>query len=260
MKIARVNLLYFSATGVTQKCLQNIAQGIGMAVNNYDLTPHHARKQKYEFKSDDLVLIGMPVYRGRIPSIAAEFFSGVTAQDTPAVFVVSYGNREYDNALLELKDCCEEKGFVGIAAAAFIGEHSSSKLIATGRPDAQDQAKLAAFGQQVKEKLCKLTDRSELQKLQVKGVRPYGPDVANNAAPATNENCDNCGICAANCPTLAINPDNVRDVKVEQCISCRRCIHLCPQEAKYVADSHSINFMAALIKKASERKEPEIFI
>lgn len=260
MKISRINLLYFSATGVTKKCVQKIAEGIGMEAYDYDLTLYKARKQKYTFNSDDLVIIGMPVYRGRIPSIADDFFAAVTAENAPAVFVVSYGNREYDNALLELKDRSEEKGFVGIAAAAFIGEHSSSNLIATGRPDAEDQIKLFDFGRQIKEKVAMLTDLEELTELKIKGMRPYGQDFVNRAAPATNENCDDCGICIQNCPTLAINPENVREVKVEKCISCRRCIHLCPQGAKFIADSHSINFITELVKKASMRKEPEIFI
>lgn len=257
MKEPQVSLLYFSASGVTRKCLQKIAEGIGSEANDYDLTSFQARRQKYEFTNEDLVLIGMPVFRGRIPTIADEFFAAVTANGTPAVFVVSYGNVYYDNALLELKDRSEEKGFVGIAAAAVIGEHSSSNLIATGRPDRQDQIKLLDFGRQIR---TKLNMPVEWQELQVKGERPYGQDIVNRTTPATNDNCDDCGICAEVCPTLAINPDDVKQVEVNKCIGCRRCIHLCPQRAKYVDDPHSQKFIASLIERAAARKEPDFFI
>lgn len=37
---------------------------------------------------------------------------------TPAIAVCVYGNRDYDDALIELKDAIEANGFKTVAAAA----------------------------------------------------------------------------------------------------------------------------------------------
>ncbi len=52
-----------------------------------------------------------------------------------AVAVVVYGNRDYDDTLLELKNVLEENGFVVGAMVAAIAEHSIARNLAAGRPD-----------------------------------------------------------------------------------------------------------------------------
>jgi len=260
MQINRVKLVYFSPTGNVRRTLKKIAEGIGCEILEYDLTPFDARWQKYSFTAEDLVLIGMPVYMGRIPSIAVEFFRGITAEKTPAVFVVSYGNRDYDDALLELKNACEEKGFVGIAAAAFIGEHSFSADVASGRPDAFDEEKALLFGWQIKEKYAGITDIGLLQALQVKGKFPYVENQKLLFAPATNSSCNNCGICSRQCPVSAINPDDPKEVDRNRCLGCFRCIRNCPQKAKYLDNEKLIKKIKMLSETCTARKEPEIFI
>ncbi len=260
MQINQIKLVYFSATGNVRKTLIKIAEGIGCETLEYDLTPFNARWQKYSFTAEDLVLIGMPVYMGRIPSIALEFFRGISAEKTPAVFVVSYGNRDYDDALLELKNTSEEKGFVGIAGAAFIGEHSFSADVASGRPDALDEEKALLFGRQIKEKYAEITDISLLQAVQVKGKFPYVENPKLSFVPATNSSCNNCGTCSLNCPVSAINPDDPKDIDRNRCLGCFRCIRNCPQKAKYLDNEKLIKKIKILSENCTARKEPEIFI
>ena len=65
---------------------------------------------------------------GLICSIIVAIVSAVfdcwpnSASQTPAVLVVVYGNRAYDDALLELSDIATGAGFVPLAAGAFVGE------------------------------------------------------------------------------------------------------------------------------------------
>jgi hypothetical protein len=40
---------------------------------------------------------------GRVPALINEWLNAIQAQNTPTVCVVVYGNRVYDNALLDLK-------------------------------------------------------------------------------------------------------------------------------------------------------------
>ena len=92
-----------------------------------------------------------------------------------AVIVAVYGNRAYEDALIEMKDVVTELGFKPVAAGAFVGEHSFANeefKIANGRPDADDLDQAAAFGKNIAEKLAGVSS-SELDAIEVPGDRPY---------------------------------------------------------------------------------------
>lgn len=63
---------------------------------------------------------------GRVPALLIEWLNTIQAHDTPTVCVVVYGNRVYDDALLELEDMVTTCGGIPIACAAYVGEHSFS--------------------------------------------------------------------------------------------------------------------------------------
>jgi len=261
LQIKCVKLVYFSPTGNVRRTLRKIAAGTGWETVEYDLTSFDARWQKYMFSAEDLVLIGMPVYYGRIPAISEEFFRGIrAAENTPAVFVVSYGNRDYEGALLELKQKCEQKGFAGIAAAAFIGEHSCCPRVAAGRPDALDEEKALFFGREIRKKVADVADISMLKNLQVKGKYPYRKSKERPVCPVTADHCDSCGLCSRECPVSAINPADPKETDPFRCLICFRCIRNCPNGAKYIENDKFNNLIAELEKNCTVRKEPEIFI
>ena len=105
MKNNTIKLLYFSPTGTTRKVLESIAKGItDRIVEHIDLTmPENGQKPVPPFK-DEIVLIGVPVYGGRVPVEAIKRLQRITANKTLAIPVVVYGNREFEDALLELKN------------------------------------------------------------------------------------------------------------------------------------------------------------
>lgn len=108
---------------------------------------------------DELTVVAVPVYGGRVAETAVERLRNFRADQAPVVPVVVYGNRDYEDALLELSDLLKEKGFVPVAAAAFIGEHSFSRPdmpVAAGRPDEEDLRKAMAFGLQIREYLSQI--------------------------------------------------------------------------------------------------------
>jgi flavodoxin len=177
MSFSSLKLIYFSPTGTTKKILEAIGQGIGIEpVEHLDMTlPHAAEKPLGNF-TNELVVIGAPVYVGRIPDDALKRFRHFRAWDTKAVLVVVYGNREYEDALLELKDLSKELGFVPIAAAAFIGEHSFSTKdipIAEGRPDEKDLERAVAFGLSINQRLSDSASSDAPVSLTVPGNFPY---------------------------------------------------------------------------------------
>ena len=95
--------------------------------------------------------------------------------------VVVYGNREYDDALLETKNALRANGFQVIAAAAFIAEHSIVRTIAAGRPDAEDEALCRQFAAEVEKKL------SSSATVTVPGNDPYVELKPSRFHPAADE-------------------------------------------------------------------------
>ena len=178
MEMKQVKLIYFSPTGTTRKVVESVAQGITNApIEHIDLTlPDHAR-QAITPSPDDLVILGAPVYGGRLPVDAINRFKQMKAGNTLAVVIVVYGNREFEDSLLELKNLAVELGFIPVAGGAFIGEHSFATPdvpIANGRPDSLDVRKAMAFGARIKNKIASLQSSVALTDLEVPGRFPYG--------------------------------------------------------------------------------------
>src|ERR1700690_2267706 len=111
MKIDSTKLIYFSPTQTTRKVVENIAQGIQIVpVEHVDLTlPPAGMRERVEMH-DELAIIGSPVYAGRLPVDVISRFRHLKGNATPAVIVVVYGNRAYEDALLELRDLALELG------------------------------------------------------------------------------------------------------------------------------------------------------
>lgn len=149
-----VSLVYFSSTKTTQRTVRAIGRALAKAfdipVQEYDFTLPNARSRKLHFASDQLVVVGSPVYGGVMPLLVREYLAQhVTGEKTACILAAVYGNRNFDDCLVEMQDLMEENGFVVTAAAACIGEHSYSTAIASGRPNAQDLALAEEFGKQV---------------------------------------------------------------------------------------------------------------
>ncbi|MBN1565824.1 MAG: 4Fe-4S binding protein [Anaerolineae bacterium] len=265
MTICTTQLIYFSPTRTMQRVLTGIAQGIDMSdVIHLDLTPPGVRDRTFEVGVETIALLGAPVYSGRLPAEAVTRLQQVHGNNAPAVIVVVYGNRAYEDALRELCDLAVEAGFRPIAAAAFIGEHSyatAAQPIAVGRPDMADLEKAVAFGQQVRANLGQL---SSLPEIQVPGNMPYKerhPPPADPPAPITiTDLCTLCGDCADVCPTAAITVGDNVITDAQSCITCCACTRACPTGARVMEDPRVRKTATWLYENHSERKEPEIFI
>jgi len=265
-KIQSLKLVCFSPTGTTRTVIQSIALGTGFkSLELIDITNPNTRKQSLQTAKNELLIVGVPVYMGRVPSIATEWLQTIKADNTLVVCVVVYGNRTYDNALLELKDILVKSGCKPIAGAAYIGEHSFSTNetpIAEGRPDTSDLNHAELFGRKITEKLRLELSNNQVSDIQLSGNYPYGgvTELWSEDFITINQECVNCGICAKNCPVGAIDIENIKLINIETCITCCACIKNCPQNAR--------TMKAGLVKDASirlnklywERKEPVSFL
>ena len=155
MVLRQIYALYFSPTGGTEKIVSSIAdtlsRSLELPVHLVDFTYLENRQKEYHFPNDSLVIIGTPVYAGRIPNKILPDFKKciVGAGHTPVIPVCVYGNRNYDEALRELLLLSEENGCIPVAAVAMISQHAFSDTLAKGRPDIQDFKKLNSFSKNI---------------------------------------------------------------------------------------------------------------
>ncbi|MEG1412471.1 MAG: 4Fe-4S binding protein [Acidaminococcaceae bacterium] len=260
MEIQKVSKVFFSPTASTYKVLNLLTTTWSVPMVEFDLTCFAARKQTYNFAASDFVVLGFPVYGGRIPAPMVTSMKQLQGNQTPVVLVATYGNRAYDDALLEGKTLLEEQGFVVVAAAAFVTEHSIMHSVATGRPDAQDRLSIATFARQVWDKFTKLTLLEGLPRLTVKGNPHYREYKGVPLKPQTTSACTQCGLCVSNCPVNAISAANPRQTEEAVCISCLRCIQVCPVQARKLNKMLLFAAEKMFACKNSARQEPEIFL
>lgn len=259
MEFKTLYTMFFSPTYTSYKGVKAIAKGLGAADTEIDAAPPDC-KVKEDFKKDDFVIFGFPVYGGRIFEGALKRIEGIKGEDTPCIITVTYGNRDYDDALLELSDFVKARGFVPIAAAALIGQHTYGS-VQVGRPNADDLEEDEKFGKKAAEKLKGLKDFSQLNELNIKGNRPYRDGGKGGAfRPSTNENCVSCGLCAKKCPMGAISFEDYKTIDKTKCIACFRCIKVCPKKAKVMSNPKYDAFAVDFSKRLAKRRENEYMI
>ncbi|MDR1832865.1 MAG: ferredoxin [Fusobacteriaceae bacterium] len=256
----KLHAMYFSPTRTTQRVIAAltpvIGEGLGLAREDIDLTRPAAREKAYAFGKEDLLIFGFPVYAGRIPTLLESLFPKLSGSETPAVVIATYGNRDYDDALLEAKDLLTARGFVVIAAGAFIGEHSFSNILAAGRPDRDDLDIAATFAGKIVEKRRGGSPAA----VSVKGNFPYRDGMAAMPfLPKTKEACTKCLACVKGCPMGVIDPADPAQVS-PGCILCCACVKICPVGAKYFDAEPLAKMRARLEGNFMARKEPELFL
>lgn len=251
--------------------------GTKIPVRTIDFTLPAARQETYRFEAGYLVVFGTPVYAGRIPNrilpAVQTLFEGNGALAVP---VVTFGNRSFDNALIELRIELEQHGFHTIAGAAFVSEHVFSGKLAPGRPDADDFEMMRRFAGQVAEKAAaipagNLDGMAQISApVRVKGIEPVpgyyrplqadgSPAVFLKAKPKTTDACNDCGLCPKVCPMGSISPEDPRTV-TGICIKCQACVKCCPVRAKYFDDPAMLSHILMLEQNYARRAENEIFL
>jgi len=274
MNITKVTAVYFSPTGHTQtvvSCIaQQIAQSLGVPMETVDFTLPQAREVSYQFSDTELIVFGTPVYAGRIPNKLLPFVqTGFTGNGALAVPVAAYGNRSFDNGLIEACVELERHGFHTVAAAAVPTEHVFSAKLATGRPDAEDLEQLKLFAKRVAEKVQTAAEIPAA--VEVPGdkaldayYRPMGidgkPTVFLKAKPVTDAAlCKKCGICAEVCPMGSI-PADAPDTTAGICIKCHACLKKCPVHARSFQDEAFKSHTAMLEANFQRRTEIALFL
>ncbi|WP_302558076.1 4Fe-4S binding protein [Holdemania filiformis] len=247
----RLVTMKFSASQTTAKVVDQLCTGLGLPRRDLNLN------EGASLGPQDCLIAAFPVFSGRLPAFFKAWMDQIQGRDTPAVAVVVYGNRAYEDALLELSDALETGGFTVVGAATVVAQHSIFPAVANGRPDAADAAGIASFAQALLEKGL---DATHPMTSPVPGQRPYRKITALPLKPQTNSRCLRCGRCAAVCPVQAIDPAQPRLTDKTRCVSCTACIQVCPVGARQFPPALYYPARFVFQRKMKQPRQPEWFL
>lgn len=108
--------IVFSPTGGTQKVAALLTKALGGEAAAIDLTDSKQDFSTIGLTQEDVALIAVPSYGGRVPAAAVERLTAMHGQGARAVLVCVYGNRAYEDTLVELEDAAQKAGFRVVAA------------------------------------------------------------------------------------------------------------------------------------------------
>jgi len=274
MKIKTVWGIYFSATGTTEKIVTCVAKTAAELMDaeykSYSFNLPDARSRLLEFSEEDLVVFGIPVYAGRVPNILLPFIKEkVFGYGALSIPITLFGNRSFDDALIELRNIMRENGFCAVSAGAFVGEHSFSTVLGAGRPDDEDMSLATKLAVETARKTLSMTNPPE-ESILVTGnepLRPYytpqdrhgSPINILKVKPKTDvSRCVGCGLCSDICTMGSINPDDVTEVS-GICTKCCACVKKCPTRAKYFDDEGYLYHQHELEEMYKRRASAELF-
>jgi ferredoxin/flavodoxin len=249
--------IVFSPTGGTQKAADVLTAALGPEAIQIDLTDAGGSFDTFAFGSEDVCVVAVPSYGGRVPAAAVSRLRQLRGGQARAVLVCVYGNRAYEDTLLELKDTLLAADFRCAAGVAAVAEHSIMRRFAAGRPDEADIRELRGFGEQIR---AKLEADGAAGDLALPGSTPYRQYSGVPMKPAAGKACTKCGLCADRCPVEAIPVNAPNETDSAKCISCMRCVSICPAKARAVNPLLLAAGTQKMKKACTEPKKNELFL
>ncbi|MDR2352941.1 MAG: EFR1 family ferrodoxin [Deltaproteobacteria bacterium] len=260
-QVIRNTLIYFSPTGATRQIAKSIAQGIAINPREFDLTLPADRSKRITLEEAEFLLLAFPVYGGRLPSMIPDLIGQLPKGKRPVAAVVVFGNVGYGDALLELYDLCVSRDFEIKAAAAFVGEHSYSKVLGENRPNDADKELARVFGVKIRQSLFsnQIIIRERISR-KGKGFYLPRPEKLKLEFMLRPRSCEVCRICVHSCPVGAFKGGDPKKIDYKRCIACAACLKLCPHNARKFGDDQFLDDVAIMAANNNESKAPVTFL
>ena len=249
-----MKMVYFSPTDTTKSILHKIVEEMSMKIEEeYNVTNYEYKDFSATFKND-IILLGFPVYSGRVPKTALNRFSNIKSKNSRIIICTTFGNRNYDSALMEIYELFRNNGFNIIGLMAIVTQHSFVKSVGKNRPNEEDFIIIKTFCKNITEKIN--TNIKESIKYEI--IKPYREYQTIPIKPKGSKNCKKCGLCKKLCPENAVNKINPRKTDKKKCISCLRCVKYCPNGSRDLTSIEKYISKVFIENKCKENKKSEI--
>lgn len=273
MQINKLTQIYFSPTGTTKKIITAISNSINAEEKqHFDLTSP-LQREHFEYNThsmDELLILGVPVYEERVPEIIWDALSRLKGNGQAIMLVAVYGNIGYGIVFKELQEWAQKAGFIVLAGATFIAEHSFSHEalpLSKARPDMMDIYRCKLFAEKLVAKLEPVQYADELPNVELPSALPLIAKVLpQHSAKLFAHNphfksklCIHCNACVRACPAGAIDP-NTLEINKDKCLLCFACVRSCKPQSRKIKLKLKPIVKSTLTKQSKKEKFPELFI
>ena len=266
MSDLKTQAIFFSPTNSTLKITTTISDALKFEkLQDLNLTFPSKRRLENIGAKADILIFGVPVYMGKIPSMVVPTIKNMIGKNRWIIPIAVYGNVQVSNVLSEMIYLFREQGFRILAAGSFIGEHSftSNDLkLAIDRPDYEDLRVARYFGLKIRKKM-----ESKPKEIEIVGQKPdlsevnfeYRAKSFIKIHRAHEEKCNRCMGCWSICPTEAIDMDTL-EINEEQCIRCCACVKCCKFNVREMEFTMLQETKERFMNFSKIRREPEFFL
>lgn len=273
MKISKIRAIYFSGTGNTGRCVAALSEQLGKLLEvpyeMVSIAPQAARIKKFEFAEDELAIVAVPTYDGRVPKFLLPFFeTQIQGNKTATIGLCTYGNQDFGNTLIELRELLSSKDMTTISAGAIVSQHVLAPEVGTRRPNPMDMQRIYNLAKFTADKVKNL-DSLPTEPLKVPGTLPLGPYVSprdrfgypvniGKSRPKTDPaHKETAAVCAKVCPVGAIAPDGIQIPG--PCMHCGFCFKVSAPGAKFYGDENMVSYRKELVAGFQKPKKSWIF-
>ncbi len=241
-------MAYFSATGNTAKIAEVIKEELvelGAEVHSYDITSPEKRQNPPDLDPYDAVLFGFPVHSNRAPRLFREWLQMLNGNGKLCSLFCTYGGFSVESTAFTTKQILDERNFILVSYAEFLGAHTFNLggwQAVPDRPDKSDFDVAREFALQTSRRFSGEDDgridgfeKPPYSEKELDDFEKFRFMAVTQLPTRGGGDCSMCMKCEEVCPTGAMNAER-GSADGEKCITCLRCVDCCPDGVLQIND------------------------